>query len=373
MNQVAKIETGDDRVSVNGVGLASGKGSKIAPQTLGEVVRFAEVMSRADIALPKHLRGNAGACMAVAMQALEWEMSPFAVASKSYAVNGTIAYEAQLIAAVVNTRSGIEGRLKYEFEGEGPGLRCRVTGVVDGDTLIYESPEISEIAVKNSPLWKSDPQQQLGYYSARSWARRHTPEVLLGVYDREEIEGSEPMRDVTPARMSTQERLAARRNAPQAPADKPQEGFDADRISETIDAARGASDSDGESVTEDGEVIDRDEPASLFDKRSPGGDEAEADGSSPSPDASADKSSLYQVARALHAELSMMKSEKALRNTFGLKFKDQASAFDEAGQSALQFVLNAHLAIHTDGHDLDTVNERVARKLAEIEAAGGAA
>ncbi len=58
-------------------------------------------MARAGIA--KHLRDNPGA--AVAMQAFEWDMSPFAVASKSYSVNGVIAYEAQLITAVVNTRS----------------------------------------------------------------------------------------------------------------------------------------------------------------------------------------------------------------------------------------------------------------------------
>src|SRR5690606_10549288 len=137
-------------------------GSSIAPQNLGEVVRFAEVMCKADMALPKHLRGNAGACMPVALQALESQMSPFAVASKSYAVNGAIAYEAQLIAAVVNTRSGIQGRLKYFFEGEGPNLTCRVVGVLNGEECEYVSPTIGSIATKNSPLWKSDPQQQLG-------------------------------------------------------------------------------------------------------------------------------------------------------------------------------------------------------------------
>ena len=68
MNQIATREA-----SITQVGIATGAGgSSIAPQNLGEVVRFAEVMCKADIALPKHLRGNAGACMAVALQALEW-------------------------------------------------------------------------------------------------------------------------------------------------------------------------------------------------------------------------------------------------------------------------------------------------------------
>ena len=67
-----------------------------------------------------------------------------------------------------------------------------------GEEIIYTSPPVKQIPVKNSPLWKGDPQQQLGYYSARAWARRHFPELLLGVYTREEIEEAPSVRDVTP-------------------------------------------------------------------------------------------------------------------------------------------------------------------------------
>lgn len=235
MNQIAPRET-----SINSVTVASGaNGSSIAPQNLGEVVRFAEVMCKADIALPKHLRGNAGACMAVAMQALEWQMSPFAVASKSYSVNGTIAYEAQLIAAVVNTRSGIKGRLKYAFNGSGSDMTCTVTGTLDGEECEYTSPTIGTIPTKNSPLWKSDPQQQLGYFSARSWARRHCPEVLLGVYDRDEAEsfqGPDNAKDVTPV-PSVMQRLQQRQSEPQSG-----EGFSKEFVtSETETLASGTN------------------------------------------------------------------------------------------------------------------------------------
>lgn len=203
MNQVVTTDPHLERAVETGrsVGLTTAQGTKLAPESLGEVIRFAEIMSKAGMAIPAHLRNEPGACMAVAMQALEWNMSPFAVASKSYAVNGIIAYEAQLIAAVVNTRSGIQGRLKYRFEGTGEDLKCFVTGIVDGDELVYESPAKRDIKPQNSPLWKTDPQQQLSYYSARAWARRHTPEVLLGVYDREEAQdfrGPDNARDVTP-------------------------------------------------------------------------------------------------------------------------------------------------------------------------------
>lgn len=174
-------------------------GFSVAPTSFHEVVEFAKDMSKAQTAIPKFLRDNPGACMAVALQAFEWGMSPFAVANKSYSVNDRVAYEAQLIAAVVNTRSGIVGRLKYRYEGEGAELRCTVSGMLDGEIAEYRSPLFKDISPKNSPLWKTDPEQQLGYYSARAWARRHVPEVILGVYDREEIEtiDADPI-DITP-------------------------------------------------------------------------------------------------------------------------------------------------------------------------------
>lgn len=227
MNQ---LSTNNERLPMDSVGMTNGAtGAKIAPQNLAEVVKFAEVMCRADIALPKHLRGNAGACMAVSLQALDWQMNPFAVASKSYSVNGTIAYEAQLIAAVVNTRSGIKGRLRYSFEGTGNAMTCTVTGTLDGEEYSYTSPPVGSITTKNSPLWKTDPQQQLGYYSARSWARRYTPEVLLGVYDRDEAEefrGPDNAKDVTPSQPSVMERLKSEQKQPQA-AHSEREGFSA--------------------------------------------------------------------------------------------------------------------------------------------------
>ncbi|WP_420411646.1 recombinase RecT [Roseibium sp.] len=228
MNQQTAPQNALELAVQNGkaVSIASAKGAKLAPESLGEVVRFAEIMSRAQSAIPKHLRDNPGACMAVAMQALEWDMSPFAVASKSYVVNDVIAYEAQLITAVVNTRSGIDGRLKYKFEGEGPDRVCIVTGMIDGDELEYRSPRFEDIKPKNSPLWMNDPDQQQCYFSARAWARRHTPEVILGVYDREEaqgFQGPDGAKDITP-RVPLSERLAA------ANAAESGEGFSQDHV-----------------------------------------------------------------------------------------------------------------------------------------------
>jgi hypothetical protein len=321
MNQIAERT---ERLPMDSVGVSNtSTGSKIAPQTLAEVVKFAEVMCRADIALPKHLRGNTGACMAVAMQALEWQLSPFAVASKSYAVNGAIAYEAQLIAAVVNTRSGIKGRLKYAFEGEGGALTCTVTGTLDGEDCVYTSPPIGSITTKNSPLWKSDPQQQLGYFSARSWARRHCPEVILGVYDRDEAEefrGPDNARDVTPT-PSVMERLQAAQNTPERTADEV-EGFSAVHVQRET-----ASVLTGEIFTPDTDDTNSLPVSGSDDETSP----AQSSDDQPAPAASSQESAEQAQPSPAAADSSLFKFDYADGELIHLKDFARKALDDAAG------------------------------------------
>ena len=182
----------------------TGGGGTLSFGSMGEVLEFSKVMAVAGIAVRKHLRGNPGACAAITMQALRWNMDPFAVANKSYPVNDQIAYESQLIAAVVNTRAPLQERLQCRYEGEGGKRTCIVYGTLAEESAPREvsSPEFEKIQPKNSPLWKTDPDQQLFYYTSRLWARRIVPEILLGVYDPEELADSRALasaRDITPA------------------------------------------------------------------------------------------------------------------------------------------------------------------------------
>jgi hypothetical protein len=115
-------------------------------------------------------------------------MSPFAVADKSYVVNDRLAYESQLIHAVIEARAPLQHRLDCTYEGEGPTRACVVTGeFTSGDVRDYRSPMLKDIKVKNSPLWVADPDQQLWYYASRAWARKWCPDVLMGIYSREEL------------------------------------------------------------------------------------------------------------------------------------------------------------------------------------------
>lgn len=193
-----QIERRIDRTVTGNTALTAA--GNVAFHDMNQLMEFAKTMAIASIAIPKHLRENPGACLAVCIQASEWQMSPFAVANKSYSVNDRLAYEAQLINAVILRRAPIVGRFGISYSGANETRRCKVTAQLrEGGSVEYESPEFGKITTKNSPLWKSDPDQQLFYFSSRSMCRRHFPDVLLGIYTADEMEEIEPpMRNATP-------------------------------------------------------------------------------------------------------------------------------------------------------------------------------
>lgn len=172
---------------------------------LGQAMEFSKLMALSTF-VPAHLRNKPADCLAVFMQAHRWEMDPFAVATKTYFVNDRIAYEAQLVNAVVNHSGILKERLTIIHHSRGkPDHTCQVIGQFKGEDKTHEVWQgIDTITTKNSPLWKQAPAQQLGYYTTRLWARLHCPEVLLGVYTPDEVEdigkqrGPDDAKDVTP-------------------------------------------------------------------------------------------------------------------------------------------------------------------------------
>jgi hypothetical protein len=161
----------------------------VVPRSMGEVLEFAKLMSVSGICIRPIFRGNPGACLAITIQAMKWGADPFAVANKAFVVNDQLSYESQLINAVVNASPALAERLHATFSGDGQQRQCLIVGIIKGESEAreYLSPKIADITPKNSPLWKTDPDQQLFYYSSRAWARRWVPEILLGIYAPDEL------------------------------------------------------------------------------------------------------------------------------------------------------------------------------------------
>ncbi|PBS91860.1 enterohemolysin [Escherichia coli] len=212
-------------------------------QALTQLQSVAGLMAQAAVTVPEHLRGNPADCMAIIMQAMQWGMNPYAVAQKTHLVNGVLGYEAQLVNAVIASSSAIHGRFHYRYGGDWErctrtqeitrdkngkngkytvtervrgwtdedeiGLFVQVGAILRGESEITwgEPLYLSGVVTRNSPLWVSNPKQQIAYLGVKYWARLYCPEVILGVYSPDEVEQREE-REINPApvqRMSVQE------------------------------------------------------------------------------------------------------------------------------------------------------------------------
>ena len=187
----------------------------IAPSQLDmkEAIQTAQLMCKAKTMLPAHLHGNPGECLAMILLARDWGMNLYSVGQNTYIPTGSsrIGFTGQLVNAVINKSRKLVTPLRYEYKGEGKNKECTAYGRLyyydwEDHKLKKESEERS-VTVKvpqniekkgkegkkywidkgNSPLWDSDPEQQLAYKAQRFFCRKHMPEILMGVYTGEEI------------------------------------------------------------------------------------------------------------------------------------------------------------------------------------------
>jgi hypothetical protein len=154
--------------------------------------RIASTLARSALT-PKHLKGasqdeSAANCFRVVNQAIRWNMDPFAVADETYVVGGKLGYQGKLVAAVVHTRSGLHGRLKCEYEGAGDNRKITISGRFENEAELRTIDLTVKQAKTANKLWETDPDQKLWYSGVTKWARRHCPEVLLGVLTEDDLD-----------------------------------------------------------------------------------------------------------------------------------------------------------------------------------------
>lgn len=166
--------------------------------SLVEANEFSSQMSKAKL-IPAHLQNSPSDCLRVVMQAAKWGMDPFAVADKTSVISGKLMYEGQLVAAVINSRAKLSKRLSYAFVGAGAQRVLTVSGTPAGETepLTIELTYSQALAINKNGQMQRNPDQQMCYIGARIWARRHMPELMLGVTAADEIPEDAPMENVT--------------------------------------------------------------------------------------------------------------------------------------------------------------------------------
>jgi hypothetical protein len=178
--------------------------SALVPRDMREAMELAKIMSSAGF-LAKELQ-NPGGALFVIEQSSRWNMSPFAVAMETSFIQGKPMFSGKIVAAAVVSSGAITGRLAYAYDGQGDNRTITVSGTVRGEAEPRTVTVRLADARTQNKVWNTQPDQQLAYHGARVWARRHTPEVMLGVYSEEEFEPATPM---PPARGPTVDAAAA--------------------------------------------------------------------------------------------------------------------------------------------------------------------
>jgi hypothetical protein len=225
-NELAAVATAPATVGASSLALMSDMAA------LDRMERFASLMATARATVPAHFQGKPGDCLAVVMQATTWGMNPFAVAQKTHLINGTLGYEAQLVASVINSSSLLADRFNFEWFGDWHkivgkfkevesrtkkddnghpkkyivpawdqkdehGLGVRVWATIKGESQPRELELfMTQARTRNSTLWTEDPKQQLAYLAQKRWARLYAPDVIMGIYTPDEIESYAPPIDM---------------------------------------------------------------------------------------------------------------------------------------------------------------------------------
>lgn len=163
----------------------------LTPTNMESAIQLAEMMARGKL-VPSHLHNSPGDCLMVIEASMRWQMSPFAVAQCTSVIQGKLMFEGKLVAAALNASGILSSRLDYDFSGKDAQRAVTVRGTLRGEAKPREVTVFLADAKTTNSMWTKQPDQQLVYAATRVWARRHAPEVMLGVYAPEEFDRADP-------------------------------------------------------------------------------------------------------------------------------------------------------------------------------------
>jgi len=159
-------------------------------------------------------------CILVANQARRWGADVFAVAAETYVVQNKLGYQGKLIAAIVNSRGGLAEPLQALYStGKGDGFAAVLYGWRAGTSFTLEergklyalleayadgedqkaNRDLAKMGVltvrvsvgqckTTNKMWHTDPEQKLFYTGSTKWARRHAPELMVGLLSDDDLD-----------------------------------------------------------------------------------------------------------------------------------------------------------------------------------------
>jgi len=178
------------------------------PQSFAEAVKVAELLSRASL-LPEHLRGKTADVVLVMMKGRELGLSFMQAVSSMHVIEGKVALAAELMVGLVQRRRDVckyfrlveSSELCARYEtwrvGEPEPVRMAFTIEQAKAAGLLDKGATEEKRARNN--WRRFPEPMLRARAAAALARAVYPDLVLGLHTPDELEDSEPPREVNPA------------------------------------------------------------------------------------------------------------------------------------------------------------------------------
>ena len=210
------------------------------PSIFGNITAFEDAQRMAKVLVtsklvPKEFQNNLPDCMIALEMANRMGANPIAVMQNLYIVHGKPSWSAQFIVAAINQSGRFKTTLMYEMTGSGDDKGC-IAYAFDFEGNRVDSPRVTIKMAKdegwyskNGSKWQTMEDLMLRYRAATFFGRLYTPDLLMGMQTKEELD------DVIDVKIDEPESpkvdlnaLAAKKEIPeetQKPEEKPADPF----------------------------------------------------------------------------------------------------------------------------------------------------
>lgn len=186
------------------------------PTAMEKIEMFAAEMAKSKNLLPAAFVGNKELCKSLLIKAGSLNMDPFAIGAHAFqSPNGIIGFEAKVYQSIAMAAGGIKftseyggdwakvignsitktsqtSNKKYQAAGwtaqDEKGLFIDLTGTYKNGESDALRVYMSECHPRLSTNWVNNPRMQVFYSAVKQWLRRNRPDLIMGIFDNEDIE-----------------------------------------------------------------------------------------------------------------------------------------------------------------------------------------
>jgi hypothetical protein len=164
-------------------------------EVFDQMARAAAMMAKTDI-IPQNYRGKPENCFVAIEMASRMGVSPLMVMQNLYVVQGKPSWSGQAATAMLKNSPEFRN-VKHVYTGDKgkDSWGCyveaeRVPGgeVVTGPEVTISMAKAEGWYSKTGSKWQTMPELMLAYRASAFFARVHSPELLMGMQTREEVE-----------------------------------------------------------------------------------------------------------------------------------------------------------------------------------------